>query len=288
MKPATLKDYYQLAKPGIVYGNLLTAAGGFLLASQGLIDFGLLLATMAGIALVIASACVFNNSIDSDIDAHMARTKQRAVVRGVISRQTARVYGAALGVAGFFVLSWYTNSLVVMIGLVGFLSYVAVYTFAKRHTPYATLIGTVSGATPIVAGYCAVTYRFDMGALLLFLALVFWQMAHFYAIALYRIDEYKAAHIPIWPLQKGIDSTKQQIVLFIGAFLGVLVSLVVGGYLSLISLIIVGAVSLKWLGRGLRGRHVRDSRTWAREMFQLSLVVIVVFSAVLSIDHFLP
>src|SRR6266581_790040 len=97
----SVKTYYRLTKPGIIYGNVLTATAGFLLASKGHVDFWRLVATIAGISLVIASACVFNNYIDRGIDKKMARTKKRALVRGIISPQTALIYAVALGLMGF-------------------------------------------------------------------------------------------------------------------------------------------------------------------------------------------
>jgi protoheme IX farnesyltransferase len=161
-----LKKYYRLTKPGIIYGNLISATAGFLLASNHHINLWLLLATLAGTSLVIASGCVFNNYLDRNIDKKMARTKKRALVLKTIPVINALVFAMVLFIAGFAVLGLYTNWLVVVIGLVGFVDYVVLYGYSKRHTMHSTLVGTVAGATPILAGYCAARGHFDSGAIL--------------------------------------------------------------------------------------------------------------------------
>ncbi|HSH55271.1 MAG TPA: UbiA family prenyltransferase, partial [Candidatus Limnocylindrales bacterium] len=166
------KTYYQLTKPGIIYGNLLTAIGGFLYASEGRIDILLLLALAVGMSLVIASGCVFNNYLDRDIDAKMQRTQKRALVSAEISTQNALIYGAVLGISGAAILALYTNLTTLLLGIVGFVSYVGLYTYLKRRTIHGTLIGTIPGATPLIAGYTAVNGQLGLDALLLFLIMV--------------------------------------------------------------------------------------------------------------------
>lgn len=115
-----LKQYYELAKPGIIYGNSITVISGFILSSKGVISWGLLLATLVGVSLVIASGCVFNNYIERDVDGAMARTKNRALVTGEISAKPALFYGAMLGLVGFLILGLYTNVLAFAVITVGF------------------------------------------------------------------------------------------------------------------------------------------------------------------------
>ncbi|MGH7175360.1 MAG: protoheme IX farnesyltransferase, partial [Minisyncoccia bacterium] len=169
-----LRDYYELAKPGIVYGNAVTTLAAFLYASRWQFSVGLFLATMVGIMLVIGSACVFNNYLDRDIDAKMTRTKARALASGKIGGMSALTYASALGVLGLVLLYVYTNALTAVIALSGWILYVLVYTPAKRRTPFATLIGAVPGAVPIVVGYTAALGRFDLPAIVLFFSLVLW------------------------------------------------------------------------------------------------------------------
>jgi protoheme IX farnesyltransferase len=283
-----LKAYYRLTKPGIIYGNAMTAAAGFLLGSDGNIHFVRLLAVLAGTALVIASACVINNYIDRDIDAKMTRTKKRALVSGVISGPQALVYAAVLGVVGFAILIAYTNVLTVCIGAVGFIDYVVFYTWSKRHTTFATLVGSISGATPITAGYVAATGTFDTGALLVFTILMLWQMPHFYAISLFRQDEYAAAHIPVLPIVRGIHRTKIHILLYIAAFAAAVTALTAYGVTGYVFLVVMLPLIGLWFWRGLQGFTGKDDKRWARKMFLFSLIILLLLSLLLSVDTLLP
>lgn len=129
---STFKDYYSLTKPGVLYGNALTAAAGFLLAANGRIDFWLFVALVIGSTLMIASACVLNNFLDQDIDSKMARTKKRAIVSGQVKGRNAVIFSVLLGVIGVLILTLFTNWLVVVIGIVGFVDYVVLYGMLDR------------------------------------------------------------------------------------------------------------------------------------------------------------
>jgi len=175
-----------MTKPGIVQGNLLTCAAGFLLASEWHNHWARLAFTLAGTGLVIASACVFNNYLDREIDAKMDRTRHRALVNKIVPTRSALLYGMGLGLLGEWLLFTRVNALTAWIGLFGFAAYVFLYSWAKRRSPWGTLVGTVSGSTPPVAGYVAITNQLDATAIGLFVLMVCWQMAHFYSIAIYR------------------------------------------------------------------------------------------------------
>ncbi|MGZ9914588.1 heme o synthase, partial [Escherichia coli] len=178
------KQYLQVTKPGIIFGNLISVIGGFLLASKGSIDYPLFIYTLVGVSLVVASGCVFNNYIDRDIDRKMERTKNRVLVKGLISPAVSLVYATLLGIAGFMLLWFGANPLACWLGVMGFVVYVGVYSlYMKRHSVYGTLIGSLSGAAPPVIGYCAVTGEFDSGAAILLAIFSLWQMPHSYAIA---------------------------------------------------------------------------------------------------------
>lgn len=283
-----LKKYYRLTKPGIIYGNTLTATAGFLLGSGGNIDFLRLLATLTGTALVIASACVFNNYIDRDIDAKMVRTKERALVSGKITGPQALAYAVLLGITGFAILATQTNLLTLCVGAIGFIDYVMLYTWSKRRTVFATLIGSISGATSITAGYTAATHTFDMGALLLFLVMVLWQMPHFYAIALFRQSDYAAAGIPVLPVVKGARHTKIQILLYIIAFALAVAALTIYGITGYVFLTVMSLLVGLWFRRGVEGFAAKDDKAWGRKMFSFSLVIVLALALMLSIDTFLP
>ncbi|HEY5695829.1 MAG TPA: UbiA family prenyltransferase, partial [Candidatus Saccharimonadales bacterium] len=184
---ATFKDYYSLTKPGVLYGNAITAAAGFLLAAKGNIHIGLFVALVVGSTLMIASACVLNNFLDQDIDSKMERTKKRAIVAGIVPGRHAVIMATVLGVVGLSILAFYTNWLVVIVGIVGYIDYVVLYgMLSKRLSLYGTLVGSVSGAAPVLAGYLAVTNSVDAGAVIVFAAMFLWQMPEFYSIAIYR------------------------------------------------------------------------------------------------------
>lgn len=283
-----LRAYYYLTKPGIIYGNIMTAAAGFLLAAKGHINILLLLVTLAGTSLIIASACVFNNYIDRDIDKKMARTKKRALVSGNISARNALVYASALGLTGGAILGYRVNGLVLGIGLVGFVSYVGLYTYAKRKTLWGTEIGSISGATPIIAGYCAVTNNIDTGAVLLFLIMVLWQMPHFYAIAIYRLDDYSKAKIPVLPAVKGILATKARMTTYIAFYFLAAYLLFATGYANTWTyLLVMGGLCAYWLRLALQGRQAADDAVWARKLFFFSLKVLLMFCLLLATNSLL-
>ncbi|HXH26263.1 MAG TPA: heme o synthase [Candidatus Acidoferrum sp.] len=282
-----LKHYYHLTKPGIVYGNILTAVAGFLFAAKLQVDFRLLAALVTGTALVIASGCVFNNYLDRGIDIKMKRTSKRELVVGTVPGKHALIYAGCLGLVGFVALA-FTNWLVIGIGAAALVSYVAVYGYAKRHSIYGTIVGTIPGAASLVAGYVAVKNQLDLGALLLFAAMAVWQVPHFYAIAIRRLDDYAAAGLPVWPVKKGIPKTKQQIVLFILLFATANAAMTLSGYAGYSFLVVMLAISLYWLWHGLQGWHHPDDKKWAGSMFGLSLVVLLVLSGSLCVGAILP
>lgn len=278
-----LAVYYRLVKPGIVYGNLLTAGAGFLLAAKGNIDGRLLILFLAGIAFVMASACVFNNILDRNIDKKMKRTKLRATVTGEISAQNAVIYGVILGLAGFVLLGMVSWT-VVWLGIIAHFLYVVVYGFVKRRSVHGTLVGAIPGAMPPMAGYVAASGGFDTGAWLLFFIMVAWQMPHFYAIAIFRQKEYEAAQIPVLSAVRGVLATKRQMVLYISLFAILVLLLSYYGYTGVIFAVVMIALSFIWLTRMKWGVRTKDDNRWARGMFGYSLKVLLIFCALLSIE----
>lgn len=283
-----LHTYYRLTKPGIIRGNAIAAIGGFLLASEGSINLALFVAMLAGTSLVIASACVFNNYLDRHIDKHMKRTQNRALVTGEVSTWAALTYASLLGIAGFAVLIVFTNILTAALGAIGMFFYVVVYGYSKRTSIHGTLVGSISGSIPPVAGYTAVTNQIDTAAVLLFLILAAWQMPHFYAIAVFRLKEYAAANIPVLPLKRSMKRTKIEIVLYIGLFAILSSLLTLTGYTGYVYAIVMVVVSLLWLRLSINGFHAGDENKWARKVFGYSLLILLLFSLLISIDAYLP
>ncbi|ACS86661.1 heme o synthase [Musicola paradisiaca] len=285
-----IKQYLQVTKPGIIFGNLISVIGGFLLAAKGTISYPLFLATLVGVSLVVASGCVFNNVIDRDIDKKMERTKNRVMVKGLIPLRTTLVYASLLGIAGFGLLYIAANPLAMWLAVMGFVVYVGVYSlYMKRHSVYGTLIGSLSGAAPPVIGYCAVSNQFDAGALILLLIFSLWQMPHSYAIAIFRLKDYQAANIPVLPVVKGISVAKHHITLYIVAFMVATLMLSLGGYAGYKYLVVAASVSIWWLGMAISGyKNLNDDRVWARKLFVFSIVAITSLSVMMSVDSMSP
>lgn len=284
-----IKQYLQVTKPGIIFGNLISVVGGFLLASKGVIDYPLFLATLFGVSLVVASGCVFNNYIDRDIDRIMERTKNRVLVKGLIDPKVSLIYASILGIAGMLLLYVGANPLAMWLAVIGFVIYVGVYSlYMKRKSVYGTLIGSLSGAAPPVIGYCAVTGQFDMGALILLLIFNLWQMPHSYAIAIFRFKDYQAANIPVLPVIKGISVTKNHITLYILAFMVATLMLTLSGYAGYKYLVVAAAVSVWWLGMALRGYKATNDSVWARKLFVFSIIAITSLSVMMSVDFNVP
>jgi len=255
-----------------------------LLASRGHPSLPLFIAMLAGISLVMASGCVFNNYIDRGIDAKMIRTKHRALAAHTLPARHALIYATVLGLVGAALLGRFTNLLTLAVALGGFVVYVALYGLAKRRSVHGTIVGAVAGAVPPVVGYTAVSGQLDAGAAIVFIILVLWQMPHFYAIAIFRLADYRAAGLPVLPVKRGIRAAKVQIVAYIAAFMFALATLSATGYVGPLYLIVMLGLATIWLRLALRGFHAPDNALWARQLFRFSLLVILTFSAMISLD----
>ena len=241
-----------------------------------------MIAVLFGLAFVIGSGCVFNNLIDRKIDKKMERTEKRALVTGEISVKNAVIFAVVLLLLGILLLS-YANILTVGVAILEHFFYVVIYGIFKRRSVHGTLVGSISGAVPPVIGYVAVTNTLDLAAAILFLILVFWQMPHFYSIAIYRKKDYASAGIPVLPIVNGITATKKQIVFYVIAFTFASLSLVTFEYKGLfygVGMIVVGTL---WLYEGVKGLSLSDSEKWAKKMFGFSLLALLVWSVLVSI-----
>lgn len=285
----SVKHFIQITKPGIIFGNVLSVAGGFFLASQGHVDVALFLAAMIGTSLVVASGCVFNNCIDRDIDVKMERTKNRAMVQGLIPVRLALAYGTVLGVVGLALLYWRATPLAALFALIGFVIYVGFYSlYLKRKSVHGTLVGSLSGAMPPVIGYVAVSNSFDLAALTLLVMFSLWQMPHSYAIAIFRFNDYLAASIPVLPVKRGILVAKKHILLYTFAFLLATLMLTFGGYAGMSYLAVAAAMGMYWLYMAWTGYKATDDRVWARKLFVFSIFTITALSVAMSLDFKAP
>jgi protoheme IX farnesyltransferase len=281
-----LSLYYQLAKPGIIYGNLMTAAAAFSFAVHHLprapFNFGLLFATLIGLGLSMAAGCVANNVMERDIDARMERTKTRALPQGHISIRNAILYACALGVVGVSVLYLFTNTYALLVTIFGMVVYIGLYTPAKQITAHSTIVGAFAGAVPPVVGYVAVSNAIDLSALLLFLILVCWQMPHFFAIALYRSDDYHNAGLPVMPSRIGRVPTQALMTVYTILFAAATFIFGMANQLSLLYTIPMCVVAFGWMAFALSGFKTKKPEHWARKMFFYSLIALVLFSALIA------
>ena len=278
-----IKAYYNIIKPGIIYGNLLSLLAGYLFASNWHIQLLRFIYLVLGSSLVIAGACVFNNILDRKIDSKMNRTKKRALVQEIIKVRAAFYYGLILSIIGFLLLTQVNNK-VLLLGTIGFLVYVLIYGYLKRTSTLNTIIGSISGAIPITSGYVAVSNSFNNTSIILFLILASWQMAHFYSIALYRLTDYKKAGLKMAPLFKSAKSTKLEINFYILIFGFLNLYLVsIDKSISPLYIIIVMIVTLIWLFRNIKFSKLIKDPAWGKKSFKFSLVVLIVFSIMLSL-----
>jgi len=283
-----IKAYYQLIKPRVMYGNLITTVAGFLFAANGLVNWPLFMATILGTSFVISSACVINNVLDQDIDAKMERTKSRPLITGEVSTAGATVFGVALGILGILLLSLWTNFFVVGVGVFGFITYVWLYgALGKRLSVHGTLVGSLSGAAPILAGYVAVVPKLDITASLLFLIIFFWQMPEFYSISIFRQKEYANAGVPVSSVIRGVKSTVRQIFIYTILTIICIIALSATPLGTLSYLVVMLVFCARWLIVAVQGLVDTQSIAWSRLMFKYSLVLLLVFSLMISINPYL-
>jgi protoheme IX farnesyltransferase len=277
-------NYYLLTKPGIIFGNLVTMAAGFLLATRGVFHFWLFFTVLLGLGLIIASACVFNNYIDRETDKKMKRTETRILARGGMNATHAILFAIILAAVGNVILLFNTNWLTVILANIGFGIYVILYSLWKSRTVYGTAIGSFAGAIPPVVGYCSMSNRFDIGAAILFMMLVLWQMPHFFAIAISHLHDYKAAGLPLLPIEKGVFRTKIHMTFYILGFIFMITMLTFFHFTGYAYLFAAVGISLFWLVLCIRGFIASNDQIWAKDMFRFSLVVIMTISCMLFLD----
>lgn len=283
-----VKAYYQLTKPGVLYGNVLTAVAGFLLASAGKVDWWLFVSLLVGMTLVVASACVINNYLDIDIDSKMTRTKQRPSVTHAVPGRNIVIYSIVLGLLGFIILALWTNWLTFAVGILGWVTYVWIYgAWSKRQSIHGTLVGAISGAMPVLGGYVAVRGTIDSGAIIVFLIMFFWQFPEFYSIAIYRKDEYASAHVPVMSVVKGIRSSIIQIYIYTVLYVLSTLSLTLIGDTGFIYFIVMALFGCHWVWIAMKGLRAKNPEKWAREMFRYSMINVLVLCIMLSVGPIL-
>nr|BAL54903.1 protoheme IX farnesyltransferase [uncultured Acetothermia bacterium]BAL60039.1 protoheme IX farnesyltransferase [Candidatus Acetothermum autotrophicum] len=276
-----LSDYLALTKPRITLLVLVTTAAAFWVAARESFSLGLFMITLVGTGLAASAAGVLNCLIDRDIDALMARTRSRPLPAGRVQPLPVALFGIALTISSFVVLAWGANLLAAGLALFAILFYALVYTrWLKRTSPWCTEIGGIAGAMPPLIGWAAATGQIAAPALVLFGILLLWQPPHFWALALGRTEEYRAAGLPVLPVVVGQDATRRRS--FFYALALVLVSLwlyilgVVGVFYAVgATLLGIGFIYLAW--RDWRSPSPATSKTlFLSSMLYLALVFLLI------------
>lgn len=278
-----LSDLVALVKPRIMVMALLTAAGAMSLA-PGEPSVNVAVWLLVGTGLIVGSANSLNMYLERDIDCLMARTKDRPLPQRRLAPSTALIFGLLLGGASLPALAM-VNLLTMALGLLALVAYVLVYTPLKQRTHWATWVGALPGALPVLMGWTAATGRIDLAGLLVFGVLFFWQIPHTHAIGMYRQREYERAGLKTLAGVRGDSAARLEIGIYLAVQVAVSLSLVWLGVAGTPYLVVASALGAMVLGQAfpalLRGRA--DAK-WARSLFLTSLIYMPILFATMVLD----
>ncbi|HLR87522.1 MAG TPA: heme o synthase [Wenzhouxiangella sp.] len=276
-----------LCKLRIVALIVFTALVGMALATPGMIPLNALVWGTLGIGMASASAAAINHLLDERADRIMARTRNRPLPTHRVNRREALIFALSLAVVSMLVLALLVNVLTAALTLVGLIGYAIVYTaWLKRATPQNIVIGGAAGAVPPILGWTAVTGEVHAHALILFLIIFIWTPPHFWALAIYRREDYAAADVPMLPVTHGVAFTRWQILFY--TIILVLVTLLpwLTGMSGLPYLVGAGVLNIGFLGYAVAIMRSDDERL-AIGMFNYSVVYLMALFAFLLADHYL-
>jgi len=281
-----LSQFYQLTKPRVVSLIVFTAVIGMFLATPGMVPLQALIAGTLGIALVAGAAAAINCLVEQKIDAVMTRTSRRPLPRGQVTSLQTLVFAGIVGGAGLFILYQWVNILTLWLTLATFVGYAVIYTLVlKPMTPQNIVIGGASGAMPPVLGWAAVTGEIAPDALLLFLIIFAWTPPHFWALALYRKDEYAKAGVPMLPVTHGDKFTRLHVLLYTVILTAVTLMPFVtrmSGAIYLGAALVLDAAFLWYAAR----IYAAYSDRLAQRTFRYSIFYLTALFAALLIDHY--
>jgi len=287
--PSKFRQYHVLTKPRVVQLIVFCAVIGMLLAVPGLPTSAEALTALAaciGIWLVAGAAAAFNCLIEQGIDARMKRTAWRPTARGELSRTQTLVFSGSLCAAGMLILGLWVNLLTMWLTLATFVGYAIVYTVVlKPLTPQNIVIGGASGAMPPVLGWAAMRGSVDPEALMLCLIIFLWTPPHFWALALYRVEDYARAGLPMLPVTHGNEFTRLHVFLYTIILLaGSLLPFIYGmsGWIYLVSAVVLGLMFMGYAFQLWR----RYSDELARKTFRFSIIHLMLMFAALLVDHY--
>lgn len=280
-----LNDLKLLLKVPVLIANVLPVFTGFWLAlyvtNTSFIDyFPVFVFLIIGSTLVMAGALVLNNWYDADIDAIMARTKQRPTVTGNVSLKKVLILGISLTLLGFFFL-FFTTVWAVFYAFIGWFTYVFLYTmWSKRKYTLNTVVGSVSGAVTPLIGWAAVASANHIIPIILFLILFIWQMPHTFAIAMRKYEEYKAAGVAMLPVVRGFKMTKRQILVYVACLLPLPFYL---HELGIVFVALATVLNIIWFGLSFYGLFTKDDEKYAYVSFLYSVNYITILYVLMII-----
>ena len=285
-RPTRWAQFYALTKPRVVQLIVFCAVIGMLLAQPGLPDLRLAAAATVGIWLVAAAAAAFNCLVEQHIDRRMQRTAWRPTARGTLTSTQTVAFSTLLCAAGCAVLWFCVNPLTMVLTFATFVGYAVVYTVVlKPLTPQNIVIGGASGAMPPVLGWAAMTGDVGHEALILCLIIFLWTPPHFWALALYRVEDYRRAGLPMLPITHGPEFTRLQVLLYtVVLFAATLLPFVfrMSGWLYLLAAVALGALFIAY--GWLLWRDYSD--VLARKTFRFSIWHLALLFAALLLDHY--
>jgi protoheme IX farnesyltransferase len=286
-RSSRLKQFYALTKPRVVQLIVFCAVIGMLLAVPGLPDIKLALAATAGIWLVAGAAAAFNCVVEQHIDAKMARTSWRPTAKGELTNAQTLTFSAVLCSIGSVLLYTMVNPLTMWLTFATFVGYAVIYTvLLKPATPQNIVIGGASGAMPPVLGWAAIRSEVGAESLILCLIIFLWTPPHFWALALYRAEDYRKAGLPMLPITHGAAFTQLHVFLYtLVLFAATLLPFISGmsGWIYLVSAIALGAGFTGYAWKLWRNY----SDALARKTFRFSIWHLMLLFAALLIDHYL-
>jgi len=282
-----MRQFYVLTKPRVVQLIVFCAVIGMLLAEPGWPDWRRILIAGLGIWWVAAAAAAFNCLIERQIDARMARTRWRPTARGELSDAQTLTFSGLLCAIGCAVLYLWVNPLTMWLTFVTFVGYAVIYTVVlKPLTPQNIVIGGASGAMPPLLGWAAIRGEVGPEALMLCLIIFLWTPPHFWALALYRVEDYRKAGLPMLPVTHGSEFTRLQVLLYtLVLFAATLLPYLFGmsGRFYLVAAVLLGAAFTAYAWALWR----RYSDALARRTFRFSIVHLSLLFAALLLDHYL-
>jgi protoheme IX farnesyltransferase len=280
-------QYWALTKPRVVQLIVFCAFIGMLLAAPAAPDLARVAVASVGIWLVASSAAAFNCLVEQRLDSRMVRTAWRPTARGELGATQALLFSLLIGAAGSALLYLFVNALTMWLTLATFVGYAVIYTLVlKPLTPQNIVIGGASGAMPPVLGWTSMTGDIGMEAVLLFLIIFLWTPPHFWALALYRADEYRKAGLPMLPVTHGSEFTRLQVLLYtLVLFAASLLPFThrMSGWPYLLAALALGACFIAFGFRLWRSY----SDALARRTFRFSIWYLALLFAALLIDHYL-